>query len=125
MQKRGPCFTVVDDDSHVLFFVERALADAFPGSNIITFTDGDDALNYLTETGTDMLIPDHSMMHMDGADLIRELRSRGSKIPLIMISSSPNAQVAAEAAGVTLFMEKTQAMKNLVEAVRDLLGASN
>src|ERR1051325_5285097 len=121
MQKRGPCFTVVDDDSHILFFVERALAQAFPGSNICTFTDGEDALQHVIQAGTDMLITDHSMTHMDGSDLIRELRSRGLKIPMIVISSSPHAQEEAEAAGATHFMDKSKAMKHLVEVVRGLL----
>src|SRR5262245_59596488 len=124
MQKRGPCFTVVDDDSRVLFFVERALAEAFPESKITTFIDGEDALHHVVETGTDILITDHSMLHMDGADLIRDLRCRGSNIPMIMISSSPCAQEAAAAAGATRFMDKGEAMKQLVEAVRDLLRPS-
>ena len=124
MKKRGPCFTVVDDDSHVLFFVERALAEAFPESVIKTFTDGEDALHHVVKAGTDMLITDHSMTHMNGADLIRELRSRGSNIPMIMISSSPHALEEATTAGATRFMDKGEAMKQLVEAVRELLGSS-
>ena len=84
-------------------------------------TDGLDALQYIRQTGTDLLITDQSMAHMNGSDLIRELRAEGSKLPIIMISNSPNAEEEGGAAGANTFMEKGQAMTRLPQAVRDLL----
>ena len=112
---------IVDDDLQMLFLVERALKEAFPEARITTLTDGSDALQTIRKMGTDLLITDHSMTRMNGADLIRELRAEGSNLPIIMISNSPNAKEEGSAAGANQFMEKGQAMSHLPEAVRTLL----
>jgi DNA-binding response OmpR family regulator len=114
-------FMIVDDDLKTLFLVEHALKAAFPEARITTLTDGSDALQTIRKMGTDLLITDHSMTHMNGADLIRELRAEGSNLPIIMISNSPNAEEEGNAAGANQFMEKGQAMSHLPEAVRTLL----
>lgn len=116
--------TIVDDDLNTLFLVERALKEAFPDARITTLTDGSDALQHIRKIGTDLLITDHSMTHMNGADLIRELRAEGSNLPIIMISNSPNAKDEGSAAGANRFMEKGEAMSLLPEAVKSLLGTS-
>lgn len=112
---------IVDDDVKMLFLVEHALQTAFPNARITTVTDGSDALQQIRRTGTDLLITDHSMMRMNGAELIRELRADGSKLPIIMISNSPNAEQEGNAAGANRFMEKGEAVSRLPEAVKVLL----
>ena len=112
---------VVDDDIKMLYLVEHALKTAFPEAKITTHTDGKDALEYVRKMGTDLLITDHSMTHMNGADLIRELRGDGSRLPIIMISNSPNAKEEGTAAGASVFMEKGEAMSRLPQIVRELL----
>jgi DNA-binding response OmpR family regulator len=116
---------IVDDDLKTLFLVEHALKAAFPGAHITTLTDGCDALKTIRKLGTDLLITDHSMTRMNGADLIRELRAEGSKLPIIMISNSPNAEEEGNAAGANRFMEKGNAMACLPEAVRNLLASKS
>jgi CheY-like chemotaxis protein len=117
----GCRFTIVDDDSHMLFFVERALRSAFPQATITAFTDGLEALDHVRNAGTDLLITDHSMTHMNGAELIRQLRQDGLDLPIIMISSSPYAQEAGEKAGATKFIEKGDAVRVLPGMVEELL----
>ena len=112
---------VVDDDEKMLFLVAHALMTAFPEAKITTHNDGADALQHIRKVGTDLLITDHSMTHMNGAELIRELRAEGSKLPIIMISNSPNAREEGTAAGANTFMEKGEAMARLPQAVRELL----
>lgn len=116
---------IVDDDLKTLFLVEHALKAAFPDASITTLTDGIDALQYIRRIGTDLLITDHSMTHMNGAELIRELRAEGCKMPIIMISNSPNAEQEGSAAGANRFMEKGEAMSRLPDAVRTLLASQH
>ena len=113
--------TVVDDDIKTLYLVEHALKTAFPEARITTHTDGADALQHIRKLGTDLLITDHSMAHMTGADLIRELRAEGSTLPIIMISNSPNAKEEGTAAGANTFMEKGEAITHLPQVIRELL----
>jgi CheY-like chemotaxis protein len=115
-----PRFTVVDDDSHVLFFVERALRDAFPQSEIKVFHDGREALDHVRKGQTDVLITDHCMAHMSGAQLIKTLRNDGFTLPIVMISNSPHAEEEGTAAGATAYFEKDAAMKGLPEIIRAL-----
>jgi two-component system response regulator ChvI len=115
-------FTIVDDDEHVLFFVERTLRQGFPDSELLTFTDGSEALKYVRSNGTDVLITDHKMTRMDGAELIRELRKDGYTGPIVMISSSPHAKEEGLAAGATAYIEKDPSMARLPEVVKTLLG---
>lgn len=122
ISEHGECrLMIVDDDTKMLFLVEHVLKTAFPEASITTMTDGVDALHHIRNTGTDLLITDQSMQHMNGSELIRELRADGSKLPIIMISNSPNAEEEGGAAGANTFMEKGQATKRLPQAVRDLL----
>lgn len=116
---------IVDDDLKTLFLVEHALKAAFPDASITTLTDGIDALQHIRRIGTDLLITDHSMTHMNGAELIRELRAGGCKLPIIMISNSPNAEQEGSAAGANRFMEKGEAMSRLPDAVRTLLAGQH
>src|SRR4051812_47582473 len=96
---KGPHFTIVDDDAHTLYFLEHALSRAFPQSEIVKFSDGAEALEYLQHSPTDLLVTDHSMDRLNGADLIRALRSGGSTLPIIMVSNSPDAEEQGTAAG--------------------------
>jgi two-component system response regulator ChvI len=117
-------FAIVDDDTHVLFFAERVLRKGFPKSDIVTFTDGTEALEYLRSNHTDVLVTDHKMAHMDGAELIRELRNDGYTGPIVMVSNSPRAKEEGLAAGATAYLEKDPSMRGLPDVVRALLAES-
>ena len=115
-------FTIVDDDDKVIFFVERVLMQTFPGSDVIAFHDGVEALHHLQQNHTDFLITDYSMARMDGAQLIKELRQLGNNVPAVMMSSSPHAQEAAAAVGV-IFVDKGKIMAELADAIRAIIPA--
>lgn len=114
-------FTVVDDDQHTLYFVVRALAAGFPGSEVQKFSDGVEALDFLKSNRTDCLITDYSMVRMNGEELVRALRGAGVDIPALMISNSPKAQSAAESVGITL-LDKGKITKELSRKVGALIG---
>ena len=115
-----PHFTVVDDDSHTRFFIQRALVEAFPKSKIIAFEDGAIAFQYLRRNHTDCLVTDQSMREMNGDELLRRLNESGINIPTVMVSSSPNAEEAAASAGV-VFLDKGRISSDLAKVVRALL----
>ena len=114
-------FTIVDDDAHMLYFFEHALSGVFPESEITRFDDGTEALDFIRREGADLLVTDHRMARMSGADLIRELRALGFNLPIIMVSSSPDAQAEGAAAGATVFITKENVLKRLPSIASDLL----
>jgi len=117
-----PRFTLAEDEPSYLFLVETILRKNFPESHIAAFSAAEDALQHILENGTDVLISDHGMGEMVGTELIRELRKRGYKIPIIMMSGDPSVATEALEAGADEFLEKSTALASLEDRIRAQLG---
>jgi DNA-binding response OmpR family regulator len=113
--------TLAEDDPDTLFLTHTMLAHSFPGSSISTFSNAADALKHILNAGTDILITDHGMGSMSGAELIRQLRSHGLKTPIIMISGDPRAEAEGHAAGANRFLLKQGNTNELEHHMRRLL----
>ena len=113
--------TIADDDADALFLLNTLLERMYPNSSIAMFSNAEDALSHILETGTDLLITNHGMGTMSGADLIRILREKNINIPIIMISGNPEVREEAAAVGATIFIEKSLSTKLLEEHIRRLL----
>jgi DNA-binding response OmpR family regulator len=116
-------FTLADDDSNMLFVIPHMLSRRFPNSSIASFSNAEDALNHILDSGTDLLITDHGMGRMGGTELIRELRRRSLAVPIIMVSGNPEAAEEARRAGATEFLNKNVGTKVLEAHVRNLIRA--
>ena len=114
-------FTLADDDETELFLLHHTISKAFPQSSIASFRNAEDALVHILATDTDILLTDHGMGCMTGTELIHTLRERGVKVPIIMVSGSPNAEEEARLAGATAFMPKSAKMSQIEEQIRRLL----
>jgi DNA-binding NtrC family response regulator len=115
-------FTLVEDDPDSLFLLHWKLNEAFPGSSFASFSTAEDALRHVVHEGTDLLITNHAIGPMDGADLIRQLRQMGSAIPIIMISGNPELEKEARQAGATEFVIKQADTTRLEHEIRKLVG---
>jgi two-component system response regulator RegX3 len=93
---------------------------SFPGADVASFSNAEEALQHILNAGTDILLTDHAMGVMTGTDLIRELRQRGT-IPIIMISGSPHSQEESWEAGVSEFLSKDLAMEEISDHIRKWL----
>jgi CheY-like chemotaxis protein len=51
-----------------------------------------------------MVVTDHSMSPINGVQLIKAIRERGAKTPIIMVSAHTDMRDESEAAGVDLFL---------------------
>jgi putative two-component system response regulator len=98
--------TLVDDDPDSLSLLHRMLLRLYPKSSIATFSNAEDALAHILDTGTEFLITSQFMREMTGTQLILELRLSRWTIPIIMISSNPVAKREALEAGATEFLDK-------------------
>ena len=113
--------TLAEDDPDTLFLTHTMLARAFPHSSISTFSNAGDALKHILDAGTDILITDHGMGSMTGAELIRQLRKRGLQLPIIMISGDVRAEEEGRAAGANQFLMKKANANELEHHIRRLL----
>jgi two-component system, OmpR family, response regulator MprA len=84
---------VADDSETVLLMLQRRLE--MEGYEVVTATDGVEALDRLREAGAkepDVILLDAMMPNKSGTEVLEELRGEGSKIPVLMISAHLDAQ---------------------------------
>ena len=84
---------VADDSETVLLMLQRRLE--IEGYDVVTATDGFEALERLREAGSekpDVILLDAMMPNMSGTEVLEQLREQGSKIPVLMISAHLDAQ---------------------------------
>jgi CheY-like chemotaxis protein len=84
---------VADDSETVLLMLQRRLE--MEGYEVVTASDGFEALNRLREAGAskpDVILLDAMMPNMSGTEVLEQLRESGSTIPVLMISAHLDAQ---------------------------------
>lgn len=74
---------------------------------------GLEALHNYEQDGADLLIVNHAMPKLDGPALIRLLRARGDKVPIVGISGDCANREEELAAGATEFVETTDLIGEL------------
>ncbi len=84
---------VADDSETVLLMLQRRLE--MEGYEVVTATDGVEALERLRELGAkepDVILLDAMMPNKSGTEVLEEIRGEGSTIPVLMISAHLDAQ---------------------------------
>ncbi|MDX6643419.1 MAG: two-component system, OmpR family, response regulator MprA [Solirubrobacteraceae bacterium] len=76
---------VVDDDRAVRDALRRALT--LGGYDVHTAEGGNDGLAQVVGAAPDAVVLDVMMPDMSGLDMCRELRSRGNRIPILMLTA--------------------------------------
>ena len=76
---------VVDDSPDVAEVVGLCFELRWPGTNILTATDGEDALVQMEQESPELVILDIGLPEMDGFQVCKEIR-RTSSVPIIMLS---------------------------------------
>ena len=76
---------VVEDDKNTRKLLSAILSNN--GYNVLTATDGEDALSVLEHSHVDLMVIDVMMPKMDGYELTATLRDAGSQIPMLMLSA--------------------------------------
>jgi len=115
---------LVEDEDAVRAFASRALASR--GYTVLEADSGARALEIVTEQngGIDLVISDVVMPEMDGPTLLKELRKRGITTKIIFISgyAEDAFQKNLEGEEDFAFLPKPFSLKQLAEAVKDVMG---
>jgi DNA-binding NtrC family response regulator len=85
----------VDDDPHILEVLEVRLVSA--GYDVVTASDGAEALNVLATRPVRLVISDIRMPGMDGMRLLAEMERRGLRLPIIFLTAHGSISGAVEA----------------------------
>ncbi|MGE5857362.1 MAG: response regulator transcription factor [Solirubrobacterales bacterium] len=118
---------VADDSETVLLMLQRRLE--MEGYEVVTATDGVEALERLREAGTnepDVILLDAMMPNKSGTEVLEELRGGGSKIPVVMISAHLDAQMPdrMRALGATDIIPKPFEWEDLIGKIEELTSHS-
>ncbi len=112
---------LVDDDPGILLSVRRALE--FEGYTVPTATDAVAALAAIEADRPDAVVLDVTMPRLDGLSVCRELRARGDRTPVLVLTARHAVadRVAGLDAGADDYLVKPFALEELLARVRALL----
>lgn len=90
-----PTALLVDDNHDLLEFMRDELSADF---NILTASDGTEALKVLAERKVDIIVTDLMMPHMDGIELCRRLKTddKTLNIPVIVVTAKQDVRSVVE-----------------------------
>ncbi|RLK49021.1 response regulator transcription factor [Microbacterium telephonicum] len=112
---------VVDDEPHIVSLVTRGLHSE--GYETAVAEDGAEALERALEDDIDLVVLDVGLPTMDGFEVLRMLRARGSAVPVIMLTARSGTSDTIEGldAGASDYMPKPFAVAELLARVRSRL----
>lgn len=112
---------VVDDELNMLALLKRVLCKE--GYRIECAQSGKAGLRIAKEGRFALAIVDVSMPDMDGIDLLRQLKSISTGMPVIMISALPSWETERQARELacTHWLSKPLDMRQLKEIIRTIL----
>ncbi|MFS4493533.1 response regulator transcription factor [Maribacter sp. 2308TA10-17] len=115
---------LVDDHEMILQGLVRTLEDERDIEIIGTALNPEDALKLLEKKKPDVLISDIYMkgsnINSSGMELLKSIKSRGIKVPVIFLSALSQTYTIIEAIrnGVSGYIVKTSDVSRLIEAIR-------
>lgn len=113
---------VVDDEWAIAEVLEALLGDE--GYRVIAANNGKQGLERLTEWPADLIMLDFMMPIMDGPAMLAALKASAATahIPVIMMSSLPEATISQRAAGYHTFLRKPFRINAVLDAIASALG---
>ena len=116
-----PTVLIVDDDLKLLKMLQRTLM--YENLNVLTATNGHEALLVVLTQHPDLIILDWMMPKMDGLTLIRKLRDQENRTPVLMLTARDAVENRVEGleSGADDYLVKPFAPAELVARVHALL----
>ena len=112
---------IVDDEMGIAHLLEDVLTDE--GYEVMLASNGRQALERAAEDRPSLIVTDFMMPIMDGAALVRALGASATlrDVPVIVMSSLPEAVVAKQCSGYTRFVSKPFNVFEMIDAVAELV----
>jgi two-component system, OmpR family, copper resistance phosphate regulon response regulator CusR len=116
---------IAEDESRVSAFLEKGFRKY--GFVTTVVEDGNRAVKITQSENVQLLLLDLGLPLKDGYSVLRELRSQGYELPIIVISAQDDEQSKATVLkyGATDFVSKPFRFMQLLEKVRSHLGSGS
>jgi len=115
---------LADDEDDVREVIEYCLNSW--GFNVVAVTTGGEALRKITSEKFDGVLLDVKMPELTGIEVLEEVRRRGSRLPIIVITSSTSreAAIGSLAKGANEFILKPFEWEELKSKIQKVLSVS-
>ncbi|WP_375383801.1 response regulator transcription factor [uncultured Microbacterium sp.] len=112
---------IAEDESSISAFIRRGLESAGYATTIVE--DGADALEIALGGSIDLVLLDVGLPTMDGFDVLRLMRARGSALPVIMLTARTSTRDTVDGldAGANDYVPKPFKFDELLARVRSRL----
>ena len=110
---------VVEDDDNQRLLYEQELK--LEGYEIVTASDGKDALERIQEQPPDIIIMDINMPKMDGIETMGRILSKNKEIPIIINTAYSNYKDNFMSWAADAYIVKSSDLSELKNAVKEIL----
>jgi DNA-binding NarL/FixJ family response regulator len=114
---------VVDDHAVVREGLKRIISEN-PGMSVTAEAgDGNEALKVIQHQPLDVVLLDITMPNKNGMDVLKELRARMPRLPVLVLSMHAEEQYAVRVlrAGASGYLTKESAPEKLIQAIRQVV----
>lgn len=115
---------IVEDDATIARFVELELKHA--GFDVLRAGDGATAIELMESNRVDLVVLDLMLPGIDGIDVARHIRKKGSEVPILMLTARAETHdvVSGFDAGADDYLRKPFEIPELLSRIRALLKRS-
>ncbi|NLI19111.1 MAG: response regulator transcription factor [Actinomycetales bacterium] len=112
---------VVDDEPNILDLLATSLR--FAGFDVVTASNGNEALRQAAAHQVDLVVLDVMMPDMDGFTVLRRLRAAGSPLPVVFLTARDDTEdkVKGLTAGGDDYITKPFSLEEVVARIRAVL----
>ena len=107
---------IVEDEEHIASFIQKGLRKHQFMTAVAT--DGERALQAIEETAYDIMLLDLGLPVKDGWTVLKELRTQGNTLPVIVVTACAVTPQESLAAGANDHLLKPFRFKRLLTAVQ-------
>lgn len=113
---------IIEDNSTVLNYLSEIIAEAFPGADILLFTNGEDACKTLETKRADIALFDIELPGMSGIECLYRLKGVYPELKCMMLTNFDDAENIFKAikAGASSYILKNTTSEKIIEAITDL-----
>ena len=113
---------IAEDEERIASFLEKGLQSH--GYITVTVADGKSAAALARDDDFDLMVLDLGLPELDGLDALRELRQRGERIPVVILTARNDTAVEGFEAGADDYVTKPFRFDELLARIRVRLKTS-